>query len=330
MKVGKINNLILKEKILDNISYRNPEVLVHAGVGEDCAVVDFGEEVLVISSDPITGAVDKAGFLAVHINANDLAAAGASPLGMQVVLLFPNATEEFEIASLMEEIHQTAAEIGVEIIGGHTEIVDTVTRPMIVITGIGKAPADNYVTTGGARQGDDIIVTKSVGIEGTFILAVDFANHLQEEDVSFDCIEEAQSFSERISVLAEGLLAAEKGVNALHDITEGGLYGALEELSEAAGKGFILEVDEVPVAPETETICSALKLDPLGLLASGSMLITAPDGREIVDHLHKNNIEASIIGTITASDKFIKDKKELKRFEWAGKDELWAWLELCS
>ncbi|MFW5984982.1 MAG: AIR synthase family protein [Halanaerobiaceae bacterium] len=327
MKVGKLGTDKLQELVLNNIQYKHRDVLVHSGIGEDSAVVDFGQEVLVISSDPITGAVARAGFLAVHVTANDLAATGAQPVGMQVVLLVPESFGEEKIVSIMQEIHQTAAEMEIEIIGGHTEIVDTVSRPLIVITGIGKADRNCYLPTGGAKPGDDLIITKGVGIEGLYILASDYRNVLLERGISQESISEALNFAEKISVLPEGLLAARGGAHALHDITEGGLYGALMEMSSASGSGFTLEVDRVPVSTAAEEICGALNLDPLGLLSSGSMLIAAPRGEKIIELLSENNIEAGIIGQIIEEGQYIKIGEQVNEFNWPGRDELWKWLE---
>ncbi len=328
MKIGKITADKLEQLILNQINYHHKDVLVHAGIGEDSAVVDFGDQVLVVSTDPITGAVENAGFLAVHITCNDLAATGANPVGLQVALLLPESISDKEISELMEEIHKTAASLEVEILGGHTEIVSSVKQPQIVMTGIGKAPRDNYIPTGGAKPGDKLIVTKGVGIEGVYILAVDFEKKLIDRGVKTKTISRAKKYRQRISVLAEGLIAARNGASALHDITEGGLYGSLMELSRAADTGFKLDLSRVPVDEVTSEICGILGIDPLGLISSGSMLIAAKKGEEMVERLKEDNIKACVIGSVEKkAKKIIMENGIIKDFTWSGEDELWKWME---
>ncbi|ACL70872.1 AIR synthase family protein [Halothermothrix orenii] len=328
MKIGKIPKNKLESLIINKIKYHHKDVLVHSGIGEDSAVVDFGDEVLVISSDPITGAVNKAGYLAVHVACNDLASCGARPVGIQVVLLLPPATEEIMVGNIMEEITRAAASIEVEVIGGHTEILSKVTEPIITVTAIGKAPRDKYITTGGARPGDELIITKGLGIEGTFILASDYAELLKDRGVPPEIIERGQEYISKLSVLEEGLIGAGLGVHAMHDITEGGLYGALDEMVTASKAGFRIKRSQFPVNPETDIICKALDLDPAGLISSGSMLIAAPDGGKLVDKLARAGIKASIIGEITEEGCLIEDENgEFEELSGEIKDELWSFME---
>lgn len=287
MKVGKMPGHKLEEIILNRIGFRRKDVLVHAGIGEDSAVVDLKGGLLVISSDPITGTAKNCGYLAVHVSCNDLAASGAEPVGIQVILLLPETIEEGELAELMEEIVTTTASINVEVLGGHTEILSIVKKPIVCVTAVGKVERDKFVSSDGALPGDDIIVTKGVGIEGTYILANDYSELLREKGVSEEAIRNAVEYKQKLSVIEEGLLAADFGVHAMHDITEGGLYGALDEISKAAGVGFELYYDKLPVSRETREIAEALKLDPAGLISSGSMLITCKDGEKLLSLLRK-------------------------------------------
>lgn len=327
MKVGKIPGHKLEDIILNKIGFRRKDVLVHAGIGEDSAVVDLEGDLLVISSDPITGTEKNCGYLAVHVSCNDLAATGAEPIGIQVILLLPESTEEGEVAELMEEITKTAASIGVEVLGGHTEILSIVKKPIVCVTAVGKARRDKFVSSAGALPGDDIIVTKGVGIEGTYILANDYPELLREKGVSEETIKNAVDYKQKLSVIEEGLLAAEFGAHAMHDITEGGLYGALDEISTAAGVGFELYYDKLPVRNETREITEALMIDPAGLISSGSMLIVSRDGDMLVSLLKKKNIEASIIGKINSNERSIIQNGYRKPFTWSNIDELWRMME---
>lgn len=323
MSSDRLNEIILKK-----IGFKHKDVLVHAGIGEDSAVIDFGKDVLVISSDPITGAEERAGYLAVHVACNDLAASGAKPVGIQVVLLLPPSIQDKDIALLMEEIDATAQSINVEILGGHTEVLSHVNKPIIVITAVGKASKDRYVTSSGAVSGDDLVLTKGVGIEGTFILANDYEDMLLKKGVPLNIIRKAQNFGEKISVLKEGLLASRLGVNAMHDVTEGGLYGALDEMARASKTGFIINYNDVLINQETKIITDVLGIDPLGLISSGSMLISVKDSTELLNELNKEGIKAVKIGNIIDKEKLIVGPDgEKEKFVWSNKDELWSFME---
>lgn len=327
MEIGKIPIDKLKEIVLNKIGFRRDDVLVHAGIGEDSAVVDLANDLLVVSSDPITGAEQNAGKLAVYVACNDLAAMGASPVGIQIVLLLPAQVTETFIVSLMQEIDQTACSINVEILGGHTEILSHVTKPIIVVTAIGRVSREQLVCSANACAGDDLVLTKGLGIEGTYILAGDYRELLLDKGVEPGIIATAREYDRKLSVVEEGLLAAKLGANAMHDVTEGGLYGALTELAIASGKGFELFNDDLPISLETEVICAALELDPAGLISSGSMLIAIPESRDLIKRLGEAGIPAARIGRVIEQGRFVLTNGQKKGFKWGEKDELWSLME---
>lgn len=327
MEIGKIPIDKLKEIVLNKIGFRRDDVLVHAGIGEDSAVVDLANDLLVVSSDPITGAEQNAGKLAVYVACNDLAAMGASPVGIQIVLLLPAQVTETFIVSLMQEIDQTACSINVEILGGHTEILSHVTKPIIVVTAIGRVSREQLVCSANACAGDDLVLTKGLGIEGTYILAGDYRELLLDKGVEPGIIATAREYDRKLSVVEEGLLAAKLGANAMHDVTEGGLYGALTELAIASGKGFELFNDDLPISLETEVICAALELDPAGLISSGSMLIAIPESRDLINRLGEAGIPAARIGRVIEQGRFVLTNGQKKGFKWGEKDELWSLME---
>lgn len=307
--------------VLSTIQFLREDVLVHAGLGEDCAVIDFGEEVCLVTSDPITGAAEGVGELAVHVSCNDIAANGGTPVGVQVVLLLPEHTKEEDISHIMEDIQVTAAGLGVEVIGGHTEITSKVAEPVVSVTAIGRAPKTRYVTSKGAKAGDAIVITKGVGIEATAILARDFG-HLLPFKVT---PEETLTFTKQLSVVSEGLLAAEFGVHAMHDITEGGLLGAVREICQAAGVGAEIREEDVAVPELTKAICDHLQLDPLALLSSGSMLIVTPHGQELTERLSEIQVPAFVVGRIIEGDHPIVIRKTGQKEAITAhvEDELW-------
>ena len=328
MKAGKIGVKKLSNTILNQITHHREDVLLEAKLGEDSAVVDFGKHSLVISSDPITGAAENAGYLAVNVACNDIASTGAIPIGIEVVLLLPPGTSEEKITKLMKEINLTAEKIKVEVLGGHTEVLDLVSKPIIVATAIGKVKKGKHIPTSNAKAGDDIILTKGAGIEGTYILANDFPEKLINKGIDRKLLNSAQKYKNKISVITEGKIAAKNEANALHDITEGGLYGGVKEMALASNLGFKIYEDKVIVNKETKEIANLLELDPLGLISSGSLLIAAANGEEIIKELNIKNIEASIIGKFTSDENYIlkKNNKNIS-LKKEKQDELWRFLE---
>ncbi|MFW6028680.1 MAG: AIR synthase family protein [Halanaerobiales bacterium] len=328
MKAGKVERSTLKNTILEQITHHRNDVLVGAGIGEDSAVVDFGENSLVISSDPITGAADNAGFLAVNVACNDLISNGAIAVGIEVVLLLPEKFTEENTISLMKEIDQSAKKLNVEILGGHTEVLDLVRAPIIVVTAIGKVKKGEHLSSANAKAGDDIVLSKGAGIEGTYILANDHANTLKKNNVDQSIIEVAKTYKSKLSVIKEGKIAKEYGVNAMHDVTEGGVYGAMREMAEAANLGFELNKVNVIINKETKVITEALEIDPLALISSGSLLISTQNGKNLVEKLKNEGIKASLIGKFKVSnDYFLKENGKVKSLDEKNKDELWNFLE---
>ena len=298
LNAGKVPPEILKSSVYPYMGLLRKEVLVHSGLGEDSSIIDFGDKVAVISTDPITCADIHSGPLAVYVSCNDIAACGAKPIGILITLLLPVGSDESILKKLMAGIHEAARKIGIEVLGGHSEITSTVVKPVISATALGIADKDKFVTSSGAKAGDDVIVTKFLGLEGSAILASDFEDFLSDK-LSKETITAAQGFIEKISVIDDGVTAAEVGVSAMHDITEGGLLGACFEVAAASYVGIEIYQDLLPILPETREICQAFGINPLGLISSGSMLICTPKVQEVVAALNAKNIPATIIGKVT-------------------------------
>jgi hydrogenase expression/formation protein HypE len=324
VKVGKLSPEKLQTLVLDKFQKRHPQVLLGAGLGEDAAIVDFGEDLCVVASDPITGAGVGMGRLAVHVACNDVAAAGATPIGIQVILLLPTDMPEEGIMELMAEIADTGEGLGIDIIGGHTEITSKVLEPLIVITALGSVPRDGYITSSGAQPGDDLVLSKGAGWEGTAILAHDFAHLLN--DLTPTELQRAQGFLHQLSVIPEGRIGRRLKASAMHDVTEGGVLGALWEMAQASGVGFDLYRDRVPMARETRLICDQLGLDPLALISSGAMLFATSDGQALVEALGEQGIPGAIIGRVTAGELLVWTGQKKERLVGPPEDELWRFL----
>lgn len=298
-KLGKLTNEELDGLILSRIKHTRPEVVVTPRIGEDCAALDLGGNLCVLSCDPITAADKGAGRIAVHVACNDIASAGARPIGLMITLLLPPNIEKSEILEVANDICEAAGELGVDIIGGHTEVTDAVNWIVISSTVVGS-PIERMITTGGAKAGDKLIMTKTAGIEGTLIIAKDYAdrlyNLLRPED---ECV--LRDMERALSVVSEGCLAAAAGASAMHDATEGGVLGAAYEMAQAAGLGVRIRLKDIPLSELTKRICSFFDINPYRLISSGSMLIAARDEKKIIEALDKKGIPSAVIGEFNAS-----------------------------
>lgn len=321
MKEGKLDFDDLKDIIINNKTIKRKEVTVRNDVGEDCSIIDFGDCEAIFSTDPITGADKNIGKLAVHINCNDIASAGGEPIGLLVTILAPTSATLEDINRVMNEIDEEAAKINVEIIGGHTEITSAVNKMVISVTVIGKNKKGKSIKTAGAFLNDDIVVTKSLGLEGTHILINEHRDRvskfLSSEEIKF-----GEEIIDKLSVLKEGKLCMEFGVNSMHDITEGGLLGGLFEVAMACNKGFKIYKEKLPILDVTKKVCREFKIDPLRLISSGSMLITTKNGEELIKVLNENGIEASIIGQICENGNILVDNNIEVEVEKPKRDEL--------
>jgi len=329
LKIGKVPPEILKSSVYPFLGKRRKDVLVHSGFGEDCSIIDYGENVAVVSTDPITGADKNSGYIGVYISTNDIAACGAKPIGIMVTLLLPAGSDENMLKDIMEGIHKGANSLGIEVLGGHSEITDGVVKPIISVTAIGIARKDEYVTSSGAKPGDDVIITKALGLEGTAILAADYEKILKEK-LGDELVSRAKNFIESIGVVEEGLAAARVGVTAMHDITEGGLLGAAYEVAEASGAGMVIFEEELPIYPETKAICDFFKINPLGLISSGSMLICTPKGKEVVEALKSKGINATIVGKVTNDEKILMSEDKSSIIIPLERDELYVAIERAA
>ena len=303
MKPGKLPNRILAELLEEiNGSDDDPRLMVGPGVGEDAAHIDFGNSVLIAKTDPITFAANDIARYAVNVNANDIAVAGGTPKWFLATLLMPTGSTDAEVAHIFRQLRQAAQEINVTLAGGHTEITQVVTQPVICGFMLGEAPAGTNISASAAEPGDAVLLTKGIAIEGTAILARDAKDDLLGAGVAPETVRRAADFlmNPGISVLTDAQALISSGtVHAMHDITEGGISTAALELATASNLDIQLERGEVSVWPETAAICGALGLNPWGLIGSGALL-AAVDPAKVgvaVDQLKRVGVTASVIGS---------------------------------
>ena len=303
LPVGKLRATTL-QALLDKRPVKDPRVVVGPKVGEDAAVIDLGDRYLVATTDPITFATDDIARYALQVNANDVAVRGARPRWFLATLLLPEGrTTDDSVERLFAELHAACDELDVALVGGHTEVAHGLGRVVIAGTMLGEVAKDKLVTTGGARVGDAVVLTKGVPLEGAAIIAREREAELLARGVRPAVVRRAKAFlrTPGLSVLPEAEIACElAAVHAMHDPTEGGVATALHELADAAGVGLRIDRDRLTILPEGRELCAAFGLDPLGTIASGALLLTlAPADAGIVIHaLARESIDSHFIGQV--------------------------------
>ncbi|MFA7533732.1 MAG: AIR synthase family protein [Tissierellaceae bacterium] len=330
MEIGKLPNDVLERIVISNIKNKREEVLVGAAIGLDTAIINYGEDVCVISTDPITGATKDLGGLAIHISCNDVSTSGAEPIGVLLTILAPPSTREEDIENIMKEASKAAEEINIEIMGGHTEITDAVNRIVISTTVVGKQKKARLPNINEVKEGDKILITKYAGIEGTSILAKELEEKLKGL-LGEEKLKEAKNMSSMLSVVKEGIICGNIGVKYMHDITEGGVFGAVWEASKAIGKGVKIVEAAIPVKDFTREIADILEIDVYRLISSGSMIVITGEEKadKIQDVLSENNIKSTIIGEVVG-EKVLLDKGggTIVEIDAPGSDELYKALDL--
>ncbi len=326
---GKVPTEVLEEIVFRNLGAKRNDVVLKPSIGEDAAIVKAGNEILAISSDPITGAEEWLGWLAVHVSANDIATRGVQPRWFNSIILLPKKSTTKLIEKICTQMDKAACKLNIAIIGGHCEVTPGIDHPIVTGCAVGVAENGKYVITSGARIGDRIILTKGTGIEGTAILASDRKQELQKV-FSESFVKKAENFFKKISVVKDALTAFRTGgVSAMHDPTEGGVGGGLHELADAANVGFQVYEEKILVPEETRKICAHFEIDPLQLISSGSLLITAEEEKtdEIINKLSRNGVHASIIGEVkepALGRKLVTKTGEKTELTRPVSDHLWA------
>jgi hydrogenase maturation factor len=314
LPLGKLSPDLL-EKLLRKIPILDKNVLIGPGTGLDCSVIDFGDQYLVLKSDPISLASDNIGWYAVEINVNDIVTTGADPKWMLTTLLLPEkATSKENLEIITDQLIESTNKYGITIIGGHTEITSGIDRPILSSTMIGTVKKENLITPKGVKSGDKIFLTKEIAIETVSILANDFEEELQEL-LSPEELYRAQSYIHNpgISIYKEAtLLRNDCGITGMHDPTEGGLAAALWEMSIASDKIFYVNVKKIPISNLTEKICSHFSINPISSISSGALLFTAQPHytEKILSIFHENSIQVTEIGYVEVEGKGVFINKE--------------------
>jgi hydrogenase maturation factor len=331
-RTGKIPSEILVHNVFPYKGKVDRSVILGSSIGEDAALISHAGEVLVLTTDPVTGASSDIGWLSVHVNANDIACRGATPKWFLCDILLPEKASVVALDSIMKQIDRAAKEVRVSVVGGHTEVTPGLERPIVVGYMMGFAERGRFVTSSGARPGNDIIMTKTVGIEGTAVLAGDFYRILQPR-IGGRALSRAKRMRRLISVVEDARLAVRSGgVRAMHDPTEGGLLQGVWELAQASKVGFTIHQSQIRIRPETEQVCAAFQLDPLRLMSSGCLLL-AVDKRatkSVLRRLLRGGISANVIGKVTdrrKGRKLVKLGGDIQEIGPSERDEIYRVIE---
>ena len=329
---GKIPIDLLTEVVFKNLGAKRKEVVLGPTAGVDGSVLDVGNKSLIVSMDPITGAVERIGWSAVNVNANDIATFGVEPIFLVSCIMLPEGAERSTVETITRQMDAAAKDLGIAIVGGHCESTPGLTNPIVVGCIMGLTDRGNYITAGGAKPGDKLILTKSAGIEGTAILASDREQQLAKI-LGTEMLDNAKKFYSQISIVKDALTAFKTGgVHAMHDPTEGGILGGVHEMADASNIGVRVYQDKIMIEPETAKICRYFEIDPLQLIGSGALLIAAEPKKtnEIVESLYNNRIYAAEIGEFGGTPNkrlLIKRDQTAQELPRPTSDMLWVALK---
>ena len=331
MKTGKVPENVLKRSVLRQLKTERKEILNGAGVGKDCAIFSFSDERVISCMQEATVAVqDVAGcrpddhtvrYTMAHLIqkcANNLAASGAEPVAAMIALLLPETLEEPVLKALMAEAELKCSELSMAIAGGQTRVTGEVVSPVAVVTGFGKG-----FPTKAAAPGQDVVISKWIGLEGTAFLAERYREKLLARYPAY-LVEEAAGFHRYLSILPEAATAMESGVCAMHDASEGGIFAALWELAEQSGVGLSIDLKKLPLRQETVEVCECCGVNPYQLLSGGCLVMTTEDGPGLVDSLQARDIPAVVVGRVTdKSDRLLLNEDEVRYMDRSGSDEIY-------
>ncbi len=338
MRLGKVSDSVLKRSVLRQIKTRRQEVLSGAGIGEDCAI--FASSGVLVSAVSEAAVTDKTGMAHILIKcANNLAAAGASPLAAQITLILSQEAEEQLLKELMAAAEETVSRIGMQIAGGHTTVNCHVDCPIVCVTAYGlpmkdsgfpeagsagsSEPVSPICTTRGARPGQDIVLTKWIALEGTAILARRKREQLLKRYPAH-LVDEAVGFDRYLSVIPEAAVAVKSGVRVMHDASEGGILATLWELAECSGVGLTIDLRKIPIRQETVEVCEFCEVNPYALASGGCLVLAADHGDSLVEEFARKQIPAAVIGQITDShDRLIYNAEEKRYLDKPAQDEIY-------
>lgn len=299
--MSKFSLEVLNRCVYPHFQTNDPDVLLGAVFGEDVALTKIGGDILASHVDPIVGAVQNIGWLAVHVACNDIATCGAPPRWILPLILVPSKDDEALLSEIMHDVSRASEEIGVTIIGGHTGYSANLSRPLVAVTALGTLANRQPVLTRGAKPGDRVLVTKGIALEGTGILASDFSQAAMKLGLTKQDLEEAKALMKDVSVIPEALILAGHGASSMHDVTRGGLLETLMEIALLSETGIKINFDSIPVHEIVDRFAKAFGYDPLKMISSGTLAATiSPENlKNAKKELTEKGVSFADIGVVT-------------------------------
>ncbi|MBP3569575.1 MAG: hydrogenase maturation factor [Lachnospiraceae bacterium] len=314
MKSGKISEAVLKRSIIKTVNKQGKQHIVSkAGVGNDAGLFACEEQtgVMAAACTALAGAEEGLAAVAVHRSCNSLAAAGGKPTAVTVQLMLPETAEEAKLKITMQEILAACDLAEVALVNGHTQNSSFVAEPVISVTALGTAPAT--MTLEEDVYGSDLVMTKSAGLAGAALLAKYYRENLHER-YTYAFIDKAAARETEVSVLPEVEVLKKLGVRHMHDVAEGGVFGAVWEFCERLHAGVELDLKKIPICQETVEICEYFDVNPYQLKGDGALLFLTHDSASVLKALAAQGISAAVIGRMTEGNDRILINEEETRF----------------
>ena len=325
MRTGKLPESALTRSVLKQVHTGNNRIshpfqknvfenTKGAAIGSDCAFFAASDEQVLAwcAQEAAVAMQADAGAALVQKCVNNLACAGATPASAQISIMLPESCEEAQVKALMTELSKACMEHGIQIAGGDTNVTSAVNQPIVTIIVIGVTSKGELHDLSMAKAGQDLVLTKWIGLEGTAILAKNYREKLLARYPAF-LVDEAAGFDQFLPVEKEAKIAAANGAAAMHDLSQGGVFGALWELAEGAGLGLSVDLKKIPVRQETIEVCEVCGVNPYEMRSGGSLLVTAEDGERVANALEAEGIPAVVIGKLTeGSDRIILNEEEVR------------------
>ena len=329
--LGKVDREFFAEYIYPRLGAAREDVVVGPKHGVDFGLLDFDGTAAAIATDPVSLlpslGFERAGRFALDIVLADVAVSGLDPAHLAVSFTLPPEMADEEFAAAWNGMHEEAADLGVSVVAGHTARYADCSYPWVGgATAIAVGDHDDVVRPDGARPGDAILVTRGPAVETTGLLATIFP---EEFDLPADTIATAQERLDEVDAVRDAVAAADAGrVTAMHDATEGGVYGALSEVASGAGVRVDVDRDEIPVRPGVREVCDALGVDMWACTTAGSLVIAVDpdDVADVATALEARGTPVGVAGEVSEGEGVYVDGERIERPEtdpsWEAYEEL--------
>jgi len=335
---GKVSAKIFKEDLLDQCGAIREEVVIGPQFGVDTSIIDLKNgQALAVSSDPLSLipslGLEVSAWLSVHLLVNDMVTTGFAPQYAQFVLNLPTSLSRTDFQTYWGHIHALCSKLDIAITGGHT---GQIPGQESTIAGGGtmflQAPKEEILSSNRAQAGDSIIVTKTAAITSSSLLAMAFPETVQNK-AGTEVHQKATENFWKLSALQDGLTASKvlrsnDELHGMHDVTEGGILGAVSEMSIASGLGFSIDYQSLPIAHEISEVMNLFEIDPFISVGAGSMIMAVKNGCEekLMQELTKSGISATVVGRFSAGNtrELIMEDGTSPSFDFDGVDPYWG------